>query len=250
MESSSTVDQKEAELKEMQDQIENYNQMVKQLTTQREMAVKRLSDMDNQIKELNRVLETEKLQVEAKDKELKTKRSQLQTLKNEESELKEKFDQYKKESQETDENLSNARLNEKLIQTKLIELEEFLQSTNAAINDIEKAIQIKDTIKLSALCNQIVLPPQPLSINNLLTNGIKQQQLHQEPNFSADSNNKDSVATFGLDFDPFANDSDPFAGDDPFKSEAAGATTLPEDDPFNPISASANDPFAPSPRAL
>lgn len=76
----SIVKQKEAELKNMEAQIESYNQMVKQLATQREMAIKRLSEMDQQIEELNKAIAGEKLQVEAKDEELKSKRSQLQTL--------------------------------------------------------------------------------------------------------------------------------------------------------------------------
>lgn len=259
----SVVKQKEIELKEMQDQIESYNQMVIQLASQREMAVKKLVDMDTQIEELNKILETQRVQVEAKDKDLKTKRSQLQTLKNEENELKEKFDEYKRELNVTTENLSNTRLTETQIRAKLKELQNFLSSTNAAIDDIEKAISIKDTIKLSALCNQVLAPP-PLSVNTLLTNGMRSnsttspgsgqlyevqpqmsQPQHQATNLS--DNKNDPIFDSSINFDPFADD-DPFEGDDPFVPDA-----LPEDDPFNPSSSNASsafviaqdDPFAP-----
>lgn len=255
----SPVKQKESELKEMQDQIESYNQMVKQLASQREMAVKKLADMDTQIKELTNILETERLQVEAKDKELKTKRTQLQTLKNEESELKEKFTNFKEDLSSATENLSNTRIHEKQVETKLRELQQFLVVTNAAIDDIEKAVSIKDTIKLSALCNQMLTPP-PLSVNNLLTNGTKtiqapvtgqrtDSQDQEQPQHGTD--NHDSIFDSSANFDPFAGE-DPFDGDDPFKSEDPNLV-LPEDDPFNPSSAATglptfdlaqNDPFA------
>lgn len=258
----SIVKQKESELKEMQEQIESYNQMVKQLASQREMAVKKLADMDIKIEELNRILETERIHVEAKDKELKTKRTQLQTLKNEESALKDKFNTCKQELDTTLENLSNTQLQDKQVNTKLAELQQFLSMTNAAIDDIEKAITIKDTIKLSALCNQTLTPP-PLSINTLLTNGMKSNSAtsplagqtfdQQQKNF-ANNDNNDSMFDGSTNFDPFAND-DPFDGEDPFKGEDANQA-LPEDDPFNPTSSGSaavagfnlaqNDPFAPS----
>lgn len=249
----SLVKQKESKLKEMQDQIESYNQMVKQLASQREMAVKKLADMDTQIKELTKILEKERLQVEAKDKELKTKRTQLQTLKNEENELKEKFTNLKEDLSNAIENLSNTQLQETQVETKLKELQQFLAMTNAAIDDIEKAISIKDTIKLSALCNQMLSPP-PLSVNNLLTNGMKPVQtsvsgqrvdsLQQQQQLGTD--NHDSIFDSSANFDPFAGE-DPFDGDDPFKSEDPNLV-LPEDDPFNPSSSAtalpAFDPFA------
>lgn len=250
----SIVKQKEAELKEMQDQIESYNQMVKQLASQREMAVKKLSDMDTQIEELNKILEAERLHVEAKDRELKKKRTQLQTLKNEENELKEKFNTYKRDLSTTTENLSNSQLNEKQVKTKLAELEQFLTMTNAAIDDIEKAIAIKDTIKLSALSSQLVTPP-PLSINTLLMNGSKSSiatsPVPGQPTQNSNNDNNDPIFDSSTNFDPFADD-DPFDGDDPFKSEDHNLV-LPEDDPFNPSSTTAssgfiiaqNDPFAP-----
>lgn len=248
----SIVKQKEAELKAMQDQIESYNQMVKQLASQREMAVKKLADMDTQIEKLNKILETERLYVEAKDKELKNKRTQLQTLKNEENELKEKFNSYKQELNTATENLSNSQLTEKQVKTKLIELEQFLTATNAAIDDIEKAISIKDTIKLSALSNQVLTPP-PLSINSLLMNGLSSNSATSPlPGQMTQANidNNDPVFDSSTNFDPFADD-DPFDGDDPFKSEEPNLV-LPEDDPFNPSSSTAssgfiiaqNDPFA------
>lgn len=253
----SLVKQKEAELKEMQDQIESYNQMVKQLASQREMAVKKLSDMDNQIDELKRILETERLQVEAKDKELKTKRTQLQTLKNEENELKEKFNAYKQELNNASENLTDTQLHEKQIKTKLMELQQFLTTTKAAIDDIEKAITIKDTIKLSALCSQTLTPP-PLSINALLTNGMKSNESRSVPGSARSFDqqqahfNDNSPFDISANFDPFAGE-DPFDGQDPFKSEEPNLA-LPEDDPFNPSSSAAsgftlaqNDPFAPQP---
>lgn len=256
------VEQKEAELKEMQDQIEAYNQMVKQLASQREMAVKKLTDMDTQIQELSKMLEEERVYVENKDKELKSKRTLLQTLKNEENELTEKFNLHKSQLDATAKNLANTRLDEASVNTKLEELQQFLIKTNAAIDDIDKAISIKDTIKLSALCNQTLTPP-PLSINALLTNGVKQNsatspisagtpsnKLSSNLNNNNSNDNKDSLFDSSATYDPFAND-DPFNGDDPFKSEEANLA-LPDDDPFNPASASSggfpivqNDPFAP-----
>lgn len=236
----STVKQKEAELKEMQDQIESYNQMVKQLTSQREMAVKKLAEMDHQIAELTARLETERVQVEAKDKELRSKRSQLETLKNEENELQEKFNGQKKELDLTAENLSKIQLHESQVKAKLTELQHFENMTNSAIDEIEKAITVKDTIKLGTLCNQMLTPPN-LSVNSLLTNGVKltsstsplaNERSSTEPPSALNENDPfDSSANY----DPFA-DNDPFDGEDPFKSEG-GAPVLPEDDPFNPSSA-------------
>lgn len=257
----SIVKQREEELKEMQEQIELYNQMVKQLASQREMAVKKLADMDTKIEELTRILETERLQVDAKDRELKTKRTQLQTLKNEETALKDKFNACKQELDSTVENLSNTQLQDTQVNTRLAELQQFLSMTNAAIDDIEKAISIKDTIRLSALCNQTLTPP-PLSTNSLLTNGMKStsatsplagQAFDQLKNAAANNDNTDSMfESSAANFDPFADD-DPFDGDDPFKGEDLNPV-LPEDDPFNPTSSSAsagfnlahNDPFAPN----
>lgn len=249
----SIVKQKEAELKAMQDQIESYNQMVKQLASQREMAVKKLADMDTQIEKLDQILETERLYVEAKDRELKNKRTQLQTLKNEENELKEKFNSYKQDLNTASENLSNSQLTEKQFKTKLMELEQFLTVTNAAIDDIEKAISIKDTIKLSALSNQVLTPP-PLSINSLLMNGLSSNSATSpvpvQMTQATINDNNDPVFDSSTNFDPFADD-DPFDGDDPFKSEEPNFV-LPEDDPFNPSSSTTsrgfivaqNDPFA------
>lgn len=250
----SLVKQKELELKEMQEQIESYNKMVKQLTSQREIAVKKLSDMDIQIQGLSRMLETERQQVEVKDQELKSKRTQLQTLKNEEDELKEKFNTSKQELTSTSDNLGNMKLNETQIRTKLTELKQFLNTTTEAIDDLEKAISYKDTIKLGALCDQMLSPP-PLSVNALLTNGIRQQSnnspLPDGRPHQTSSNFNDPMFDTSANFDPFADD-DPFEGDDPFKSEDANLA-LPEDDPFNPISSAtvggaflpSNDPFAP-----
>lgn len=214
----SIVDQKEAELKELQDQNESHNQMVKQLAAQREMAIKKLAEMDAHIAELNKVLNVEKLQVEAKDKELKTKRTQLQTLKNEENELKEKFDNYKKELNETTENLSSICSIETEVNTKLKDLQDYLKMANEAIEEIERATAIKDTIKLSALCDKM-LPSPPLSNNNTLMN--------KQPKQSRDSPNFDPFE----DEDPF--DSNPF---DDFSNSAKVNVALPEDDPFNPTS--------------
>ena len=237
----SLVDQKEAEYKEMQDQIESYNQMVKQLANQREMAVRRLAEMDTQIQELTKLLETERLQVDNKDKELKSKRTQLQTLKNEEDELTEKFNVSQRELSATTENLASARLTETQIKNKITDLKQFLATTNVAIDDIEKAISIKDTIKLSALCDQPLTPP-PLSVNVLLTNGIRPKSatsstvdgfgtsFGNQPDSQVNFN--DSMFDSAAQFDPFAND-DPFDGDDPFKTEVSNSA-LPEDDPFAP----------------
>lgn len=273
---TSLVKQKEAELKEMQNQIESYNQMVKQLASQREMAVKRLADMDSQIEELKKTLEIERLQVEAKDKELKTKRSQLQTLKNEENELKEKFDFHKQQLDATTKELTNSHLNEMQLKTNLTELQQFLTTTNEAIEDIEKAINYKDTIKLSALCSQILTPPKPLSNNSFLTNGMQNSINFASSSESpfGDNNKSQNIATFasgsnnnnnnfndnhdsffnsGSNYDPFG-DEDPFNGDDPFKAADVNLT-LPENDPFNPQSSTTtsnafllaqNDPFAAS----
>jgi myosin heavy subunit len=227
----SLVKQKEAELKEMQNQIEVYNQMVTQLTSQREMAVKRLSDMDAQIQELNRLLEAERLSVEAKDQELKSKRTKLQALKNEEDELTSKFKTTKQELDVATNSLSNIHTNESLVESKLSELKQFLAKTNATLDDIEKAITYKDTIKLSSLCDHPLKPPSPLTVNTLLTNGIKTQQ--ESTAFGA------STAQ-----DPFSNDQniDPFADNDPFDSEdnlfgfegQEHTFQIPKDDPFAP----------------
>uniref|UniRef100_A0A6G1S9J1 Epidermal growth factor receptor substrate 15-like 1 n=1 Tax=Aceria tosichella TaxID=561515 RepID=A0A6G1S9J1_9ACAR len=226
----SLVKQKEAELKEMQNQIESYNQMVTQLFSQREMAVKRLSDMDIQIQELNRLLEAERISVEAKDRELKSKRTKLQALKSEEDELTSKLKSTKQELSVTTDNLSNIQTNEAQIQAKLAELKQFLATTNSTLDDIEKAITYKDTIKLSALCDQPLKPPSPLTTNTLLTNGVKIQ---------------DSISAGMTTIqDPFGQDQnvDPFADNDPFASEDnlfgfdghERPFQIPEDDPFAP----------------
>lgn len=232
----SLVRQKEAELKEMQNQIESYNQMVTQLTSQREMAVKRLSDMDIQIQELNRMLEAERLTVEAKDQELKSKRTKLQALKSEEDELTTKFRSTKQELDVATNSLSSVQTNETQIQSKLTELKQFLAKTNSTLDDIEKAITYKDTIKLSALCDQPLKPPSPLTTNTLLTNGVKLQDSISTP-----------VATTAQD--PFGQDQnvDPFADNDPFDSEDnlfgfeshEQPFQIPKDDPFAP----SNDGF-------
>lgn len=257
----SLLERKEKQLKEVQDQIESYNRMVKVLASQRESAVKVLSDMDSRIAKLTKELEMERVKVEAKDRELKTKRTQLQKLRDEENILKEKYNLGKKELDSTAENLTSSQLNESQVKSKIQELQEFLTTTNAAIDDIEKAISIKDTIKLSTLCNQPLTPP-PLSINSLLTNGINTnpmgnpttsmnagQYAHDNPRHINENSN--SLFDDQANFDPFANE-DPFDGEDPFKTEEADLA-LPEDDPFNPTSTSAsntlinaqNDPFAP-----
>lgn len=231
------LEKKEKQLKEVQEQIESYNRMVKVLASQREAAVKVLNEMDTKVTKLTKELEIERVKVEAKDRELKTKRTQLQKLRDEENVLKGKYNHIKSELDATVENLSTTQLNETQVRSKIQELQEFLTTTNAAIDDIEKSISIKDTIKLSALCNQPLAPP-PLSINNLLTNGLKPMSatinaanLQPGTNVAGNSMFEDS------DFDPFANE-DPFDGDDPFKTEEANLV-LPEDDPFNPSSSSA-----------
>lgn len=227
----SLVKQKETELKEMQDQLESFGQMFKQLTSQGEMAVKKLADMDHQIAELTRILETERVQVEAKDKELRSRRSQLETLKNEENELQEKMTKEKRELDLTTENLSNIQLHDTQVKAKLTELIEFEKTCNTTIDEIANAITIKDTIKLGTLSNQMLTPPT-LSVSSLLTNGVKvatptSPQLNESNLFDSTTN-----------YDPFA-DNDPFDGEDPFKSEGVGGgpPILPEDDPFNPSSA-------------
>lgn len=264
------VVQKEAELKEMQNQIESYSQMVKQLTSQREMAVKKLADMDSQIQELNKILEVERLQVETKDQELKSKRTKLQALKNEEDELKAKFGNTKQELEAAAENLSNNLMYETQVKSKLTDLKEFLNKTSTALDDIERAITYKDTIKLSALCDHMLMPPTPLTTNTQLTNGMRSQE-HNSTIFSNQDNLGQSLdrsgaaANFADPFagtDPFEGD-DPFESDDPFKAEEQASLTLPEDDPFNPSNSNAvgtttttstsafptsglaNDPFAP-----
>lgn len=248
---SSLLEKKEKQLKEVQDQIESYNRMVKVLTSQREAAVKVLNDMDMKVNTLTKELEVERVKVEAKDRELKTKRTQLQKLRDEENVLKDKYNLVKSELDSTVENLSSTQLNETQVRSKIQELQEFLTTTNAAIDDIEKSISIKDTIKLSALCNQPLAPP-PLSINNLLTNGLKPISTAGNVTSSQTVENQTVDPMFNdSNFDPFANE-DPFDGDDPFKTEEANLV-LPEDDPFNPSSSSAsstlintqNDPFAP-----
>lgn len=234
----SSVKQKEAELKEMQDQIESYNQMVKQLTSQREMAVKKLAEMDHQIAELTRILETERVQVDAKDKELRSRRSQLETLKNEENELQEKFNGQKKDLDLTTESLSNIQLHETQVKAKLTELQQFEIMTNSAIDEIEQAITVKDTIKLGTLCNQMLTPPA-LSVNNSLTNGVKltsSTSPSAERSLEPSALNENDPFDSSTNYDPFA-DNDPFDGEDPFKSEGGGPPVLPEDDPFNPSSA-------------
>lgn len=257
----SVLKQKEDELKVMQNQIETYNHMAKQLANQREMAVKKLAEMNSQIVELKGQLERERTAVDSKEQELKNKRTQLQTLKNEEDMLKEKFSQHKEELSLTNERLSNTQLTEAQVKTKLIELNEYIAITNAAMGDIEKAIEHKDTIKLSYLCAQALTPP-PLSVNNILTNSNKSSTSPSsfvvQPRTTTthlpnnQNNENDSIFDSSTNFDPFAND-DPFVGDDPFKSED-GNFDLPEDDPFNPAAASDvglgtafrhDDPFAP-----
>lgn len=249
----SLVKQKETELKEMQDQIESFNQMVKQLTSQRELAIKRLADMDVKIKEMTAILETERKQVDEKDQELKSKRTQLQTLKNEEDELKNELDSSKKDLDVNAENLTTTKLNNSQLASKIAELKQFLTTTNTTIEDIERSMSSKDSLRLNALCSQPLNPPAPLSVNAILTNGKHLTK-------STFGNSKDSKsAKDGLEYDPFADEdpflgNDPFAGEDPFKSEDANLA-LPEDDPFNPSASSSsgaafsgqiNDPFAPS----
>lgn len=245
-----SVVQKEAELKEMQNQIESFNQMVKQLTSQREMAVRKLAEMDQQIQELTKVLEVERIQVDAKDQELKSKRTKLQTLKNEEDELTTKFTRTKHELDSANENLNSTMVHENQINDKLVELKEFMSKTTSALDDIEKAITYKDTMRLSALCDNMLTAPTPLATNTLLTNGMRTTQEH-----SSHDTNQPASANFADQFagtDPFEG-SDPFESEDPFKAEEL-SVALPEDDPFNPISASSastktpvfDDPFGPS----
>lgn len=241
---SSLVKQNEAELKEMQEQIEACNQMVKQLNSQREMAIKKLSDLGNQVEELNKALENERAAVEAKDRELQSKREQLQALNVEEKQLNEKSEACKKKLDSTNENLTLSQLTERQVKNKLEELQNFLAQTEKAIDDIDKAISIEDPQKLGALCNQMLTLP-PLSINVQLTNGVK-------PGQADSSADRASLFDNPNDVDPFANE-DPFEGDDPFKSNDNNLE-LPEDDPFNPSSSvssgfvmAQNDPFAPNP---
>lgn len=249
------VKQKEMELKAMQDQIESYNQMARQLTSQREMAVKKLAEMDVHIQEFNRLLEVERLQVEAKDKELRSKRTKLQSLKNEEDELKGKLEKERQDINAATQDLTNLELTDSQIKAKLTDLQQFLTSTNAAIEDIERAITYKDSMKLTAIFNQELTPP-PLSVNNLLTNGTKSTTSHlstgQDSGRSFNDAGNDPMFDSSANYDPFAND-DPFDGDDPFKAENINVA-LPEDDPFNPTSSNAtssgfnsafDDPFAP-----
>lgn len=253
----SLVRQKELELKAMQDQIESYNQMARQLTSQREMAVKKLAEMDVHIQEFNRLLEVEKSQVEAKDKELRGKRTKLQSLKNEEDELRGKIEKERLDISAATQSLAESELTDSQIKAKLTELQQFLTSTNAAIEDIERAITYKDSMKLTAIFNQDLAPP-PLSNNTLLTNGTKSTMTsHSSAGQNQESGRSFNDATHdafesSANYDPFAND-DPFDGDDPFKAENINVA-LPEDDPFNPSSSTAapggfnsafDDPFVP-----
>lgn len=236
------VKQREIELKEMQDQIESYNQIVKQLTSQRELAVKRLADMDVKIKEMTATLETERHLVDTKDQELKSKRTQLQTLKNEEDELKSEFERSKRDLEVTTENLTTTQLSSSQVKNKLSELRLFLNTTNTTIEEIESAINYRDTLRLSSLCNQ-PLAAAPLTLNSILTNGRANSNMNdsKEPRSGGEVSSCDPFSE-----DPFQGD-DPFAGDDPFKSEEADLA-LPEDDPFNPSSTVAsNVPFSTSP---
>lgn len=79
-EKSDAVNQAEAELKEMQKQIESYNLLLTQLSSQQKMAIKKLADMDEQIKELNKTLERERSEVTQKQKEIQERRAKLQNF--------------------------------------------------------------------------------------------------------------------------------------------------------------------------
>lgn len=241
LDQQSLVKIKEAELKAMQDQIESYNQMARQLTSQRELAVKKLAEMDVHIQELNRLLEVERLQVEAKDKELRSKRTKLQSLKNEEDDLKGKLDRERQEITAANQGIASSESNDTQIKSRIEELQRYLDSTNAAIDDIERAITYKDCMKLNAICTQDPIT-SPLSVNNLLTNGIKStaslnafggQDGAPAANKTNDASS-DALFDSSANYDPFAND-DPFDGDDPFKAEDPNVA-LPDDDPFNPSS--------------
>lgn len=242
---SSLVKQKESELKEMQDQIESYNQLINQLTSQREIAAKKLIDMDCQINELTKVLESERLIVEGKDNEVKTKRSQLEYLKKDGDQLDKLSADKKAELDRTDEKIRIMDLQDKQIKDRLIELKEFLKQTNDAVEGIEKAMKLKDTIQLSALCNQKLTLPSQMDINKLLIGGPNSHTDNSNAAFDLTNTELDNSANF----DPFAGN-DPFDGDDPFKSVETNLN-LPEDDPFNPtgptngFSLPPDDPFAP-----
>lgn len=83
-EKSNAVNQAEAELKEMQKQIESYNLLLTQLASQQKMAVKKLADMDEHIRELNKTLEQERAEVNQKQKEINDRKTKLQNFKNDE----------------------------------------------------------------------------------------------------------------------------------------------------------------------
>lgn len=83
--SSSAVKKAEDDLKEMQKQIESYDLFLQQLASQQKMASKKLNDMDEHIKELNKTLERERLELDAKEKEVKEKKAKFQSSKNEEA---------------------------------------------------------------------------------------------------------------------------------------------------------------------
>lgn len=252
----SIVKQKEDELKAMQHQIETYNTMSKQLNGQRELAIRKLMEIDMQIEEKKRSLEDERKRVEAKEQNIKGKRNLLHTLKSEENELNTNLNQSKKELEVIKLSLANTQTTENLIKSKVQELNEFITTTSASLEDLEKAIEHKDTVRLSYFCNQV---PQHPPNSNILTNGFHNNNLSinasntstgQLSSFTTNEN-EDSIFNNASNFDPFAND-DPFVGDDPFKSEDGNSFTLPDDDPFNPRSAAnvgfnsafTNDPFA------
>jgi len=233
------VKQKENELKDVQNQIESFNQMLRQLSSQRELAIKRLTDMNSRITELTNLLDVEKKEVDAKDQELKSKRTQLQTLKNEEQELNSQYDKAKEQLELVTETISTT--GERYTQTndRLSELKSFLDRANTTMKDLERAIGSKDAITLLALCNQ------PLTLPIMEIDSVLMDRKSLEN--AGKSRIKSSGETPSYDpfagEDPFQGD-DPFAEDDPFKSDTNLA--LPEDDPFNP-SSNANSAFSVSP---
>lgn len=83
--SRNPVKQAEDELKNMQQQIESYNVMYQQLISQQKMAIKKLAEMDEKIKETNKSLEQERSFVETKEKEIKEMRDKLELMKSDEN---------------------------------------------------------------------------------------------------------------------------------------------------------------------
>lgn len=76
-----TLKQAEEELKSMQQQIESYNLMYQQLINQQKMAAKKLTEMDEKIRDRNKEIEEERVFVGNKEKEVKERREKLKILK-------------------------------------------------------------------------------------------------------------------------------------------------------------------------